>query len=91
MVFMTLEKKGRENIVGKGENAGFQHFLLFPLSFPNVSFSVLLKVKSIWLRLVKASVLWYKNQSNLSPFILKTTDILFYILIQSYTYNSYIA
>ena len=23
-----------ENIVGKGENAGYQHFLLFPQSFP---------------------------------------------------------
>ena len=23
-----------ENIVGKGENAGFQHFLLFPQCFP---------------------------------------------------------
>ena len=24
-----------ENIVGKGENAGYQHFLLFPQSFKN--------------------------------------------------------
>ena len=24
---------GIENIVGKGENAGYQHFLLFPLYF----------------------------------------------------------
>ena len=34
----TLRKKPFENIVGKGENAGNQHFLLFPqsfLSFPN--------------------------------------------------------
>ena len=34
---MTLRKKPFENIVGKGENAGNQHFLLFPqcfLSFP---------------------------------------------------------
>ena len=23
-----------ENIVGKGENAGYQHFLLFPTMFP---------------------------------------------------------
>ena len=28
-----------ENIVGKGENAGYQHFLLLPQSFQNVSFS----------------------------------------------------
>ena len=30
---MTLEKKPFENIVGKGENAGDQHFLLFPECF----------------------------------------------------------
>ena len=28
-----------ENIVGKGENAGYQHFLLFPQCFQNTSFS----------------------------------------------------
>ena len=28
-----------ENIVGKGENAGIQHFLLFPLCFQKASFS----------------------------------------------------
>ena len=33
-----------ENIVGKEENAGYQHFLLFPQSFPKASFSGLLKV-----------------------------------------------
>ena len=27
---MTLNDKAFENIVGKGENAGNQHFLLFP-------------------------------------------------------------
>ena len=30
---MTLGKKTFENIVGKGENAGNQHFLLFPHCF----------------------------------------------------------
>ena len=30
---MTLWKKPFENIVGKGENAGNQHFLLFPQCF----------------------------------------------------------
>ena len=30
---MTLRKKLFENIVGKGENAGDQHFLLFPQCF----------------------------------------------------------
>ena len=30
---MTLRKKSFENIVGKGENAGNQHFLFFPQYF----------------------------------------------------------
>ena len=30
---MTLKKKALENTVGKGENAGNQHFLLFPQCF----------------------------------------------------------
>ena len=28
-----------ENLVGKGENAGYQHFLLFPQCFQKASFS----------------------------------------------------
>ena len=32
-----------ENILGKGENAGYQHFLLFPQCFQKFSFSGLLK------------------------------------------------
>ena len=28
----------RENIVGKGENAGYQHFLLFPTMFSKSSY-----------------------------------------------------
>ena len=39
-----------ENIEGKGENAGYQHVLLFPQSFQKVSFSELLKVQILWLR-----------------------------------------
>ena len=31
---MTLKMKPYENVVGKGENAGNQHFLLFPQGFP---------------------------------------------------------
>ena len=33
-----------ENIVGKGENAGYQHFLAFPQCFQTLSFSGSLKV-----------------------------------------------
>ena len=37
-----------ENIVGKGENAGYQHFLLFPQCFQKASFTDLLKVGIVW-------------------------------------------
>ena len=37
-----------ENIVGKGENAGYQHFLLFPQSFQMPTFSGSLKVGIEW-------------------------------------------
>ena len=37
-----------ENIVGKGENAGYQHFLLFPQCFLEVSFSRASKVGIVW-------------------------------------------
>ena len=33
-----------ENIVGKGENAGYQHFLLFQQCFQKLSFPEVLKV-----------------------------------------------
>ena len=37
-----------ENVVGKGENAGFQQFLLFPQCFQKPSHSRLLKVGIVW-------------------------------------------
>ena len=37
-----------ENIVGKGENDGYQHFLLFPLCFQKPSVSGTLKVGTVW-------------------------------------------
>ena len=37
-----------ENILEKGENAGFQHFLLFPQSFQKASFLGLLNVWIVW-------------------------------------------
>ena len=39
-----------ENIVGTGENAGYQHFLLLPQYFQKLSFSGLLKVVTVWYR-----------------------------------------
>ena len=37
-----------EKVVGKGENDGYQHFLLFPQCFQKPSFSGLLKVRIVW-------------------------------------------
>ena len=37
-----------QNIVGKGENAGYQHFLLFSQCFLKPSFSGFLKVGIVW-------------------------------------------
>ena len=37
-----------ENTVGKGENAGNQHFLLFPQCFQKATFSWSLKVGIVW-------------------------------------------
>ena len=41
---MTISRFERvENNVGKGENAGYQHFLLFSQSFPNAFFFMVVK------------------------------------------------
>ena len=37
-----------ENCVGKGENTGYQHFLLFPQCFPNPTYFGSLKVGIVW-------------------------------------------
>ena len=37
LLLMTLKKKPLENIAGKGENAGIQHFLLFRTIFSILS------------------------------------------------------
>ena len=37
-----------ENIVGKGENAGYQHLLLFPQCFEKASFSDTSKGVIVW-------------------------------------------
>ena len=38
-----------ENIVGKGENAGYQHFLPFPQCFQMAFFQRSLEVEIVWL------------------------------------------
>ena len=41
-----------ENIAEKGENAGYQHFHLFPQRFQKASFLRLLKVGIVWERII---------------------------------------
>ena len=46
---MTISLYDRiENTVGKEENAGYQHFLLFPQCFPKPSFLGYLKGRIVW-------------------------------------------
>ena len=39
-----------KNTVGKGENDGYQHFLLCPHCFPKTSFKGSLEVRIVWYR-----------------------------------------
>ena len=45
-----------ENIVGKGENAGYQHFLLFLRRFQKASYPEMLKVRLLWQRVISNSL-----------------------------------
>ena len=45
---MKLALERVENIMGKGENAGYQHFLLCPQCFQKPCFSWLLNVGIVW-------------------------------------------
>ena len=45
---LKFDLEREENNVGKGANAGCQHFLLFPRCFQKFSFSGLLKVGIVW-------------------------------------------
>ena len=46
MIIILLDRE--ENTVGKGENAGYQHFLLFPQCFPKPSSLGSSKVGIVW-------------------------------------------
>ena len=46
MFWLVFERV--ENIVGKGENADYQHFLLFLQCFEDISSSELLTLKIVW-------------------------------------------
>ena len=48
MKVLKFGLQGVENIVGKGEQAGYQHFLLFPQCFQKTSFPRSLKDVVVW-------------------------------------------
>ena len=54
-LFMTLRKKPFENIVGKGENAVYQHFLHFPQCFLPFPEQILIVWSHLFCRL---QILW---------------------------------
>ena len=68
---------GVENAVGKGENAGYQHFLLFPQCFLKPSYLGSLKVGIVWYTLYHASLTVNdpEKEPAFSPF--PTISILF--------------
>ena len=45
---LKFELGNVKNIMGKGENAGYRHFLLFPPCFQKALSSELLKVEIVW-------------------------------------------
>ena len=60
---MTISLSVRvENTVGKGENAGYQHFLLFPLCFPKPSsvWSLKVGIELERIKVVKTQILLWK-------------------------------
>ena len=46
--FMALDEHPFQNIMGKGENAGYEHFLLFPHCFQKAAISRSIKVGTVW-------------------------------------------
>ena len=61
----VLEKA--ENIVGKGENAGYQHFLLFPQCFQKPFLSGSFKVWIVWKKVKSSFAL---TKISMQPFVI---------------------
>ena len=53
-----------QNIVGKGENAAYQHFLLFPQCFQKASLLRSFKVRIVWLRVHYINIFCQKPAFN---------------------------
>ena len=64
------------NTVGKGENAGYQHFLLFPHCFQKDCYTESLKVVIVWERVKLLTFLpmrsfWFFSFPIMFPFLPK--------------------
>ena len=73
---------GAENIVGKGENSVYQHFLIFPQCFQKASFTRSLKVGILWQRVnllvylaSEYLTLYNTNKSNMANMIISLIPI----------------
>ena len=67
-----------ENTVGKGENAGYQHFLLFPQYFPKPPFLGSLKVGIVWIRY---KILEWSKLKALADDIVKMAEIAVFFVV----------
>ena len=57
-----------ENIVGKGENAGYQHYLLFQQCLQKASCSRLLKVRILWEKVKMVQIKRMCNKLNVAEY-----------------------
>ena len=68
---MKIVLEGVQNIVGKGENAGYQHFLLFTRCFLKSSVSGSVKVRILWYRVKETKKMkdkTFEKQRNMNLF-----------------------
>ena len=64
-----------ENIVGKGENAGYQHFLLFPQCFQKASYPDRSKGVIVWERVNDRQVGYQCMNSQVSLILLQHNPV----------------
>ena len=57
-----------ENIVGNGENAGYQHLFLIPQCFPKPSIKEVLEVGIVWKRVYPFPKRQFLDRSKLKEF-----------------------
>ena len=75
---LNIELRVGKCFLGKGENADYQHFLLFPRCFFKLYFSRSFKVGIVWLRINPSSNMNILEMSKLKAFsdVMKLTQII---------------